>query len=94
MSHHGSQPDPDARRIFDEILANEPGPTARFPRGTIRRDDDGEIVIRIAADPAKQTVVLDFGIPVKWVGFGYDEAIGLSDLIREKAMLLRGIKAK
>jgi hypothetical protein len=63
----------------------ELGPTGNFPRGKMSDDDDGEIRIGIAADKGKGVVIIDFGIPVVWVGFPREQAIELADKIRDKA---------
>lgn len=50
------------------------GPTGQFPRGKLRPDDRGGILIKMGLDPQSKTVILDFGIPTAWVGFTADDA--------------------
>ena len=64
---------------------NSHGPTGRFPDGKIRKDDNGEIEIRIGTDAKKEIVILDFGAQVSWLGFKPEQAVGLASGIIQKA---------
>jgi len=44
------------------------GPTGRHPFGKNDESDDGEISMGIASDFANGTVVLNFGVPIVWIG--------------------------
>ena len=65
------------------------GKTDRFPQGKLSEDDEGELAFRIAADPIKNVIIIDFGTPVKWLGFPNDYAIGLANLILKRAEELK-----
>lgn len=67
------------------------GATGNFPRGKLTDTDEGEIKIGIVADPSRGVVLVDFGKPVRSIGFTYDEAMALADSFRDKAFELRGI---
>jgi hypothetical protein len=42
------------------------GPTGKFPQGKVHANDEGELVIGVAADVAHGQVVVNFGTPVAW----------------------------
>lgn len=52
------------------------GPTGEFPDGKVREDDDGEI--NIAIGRAGNNVIMEFGKPVKWIGFPPHVALDLA----------------
>ena len=83
--HHG-----DESRALRELPGL--GATGRHPNGRLNADDEGEIKIAIAADPAKGVVVIDLGKPTAWVGFTPEQAVEIADLLRVKAWECRGIK--
>ena len=92
MSHHVS----DLKAISEQMrrFANpELGATGQFPRGKLNAADEGEIKIGVAADVESQTVVINFGKSVALIGFDYDQAMALSDSIRDRAYKLRGISS-
>lgn len=68
-------------------MAKKPklGSSGKFPRGKLNRYDEGELTIAISGDPKTNTVIIDFGKRVKWIGFGPDQARELADLIRKNA---------
>lgn len=63
------------------------GPTGEFPEGKIDESDEGAIQIGITHD--KENVIIDFGTPVKWVGFPADIAIELANNILQHANMLK-----
>lgn len=75
---------PEATRETPDA-SPELGPTGEFPEGKLNPDDQGEIAIRIAADAAKNVVVIDFGRPVQWVAMPPRKAAELSQLLMAKA---------
>lgn len=89
MAHHGDDID-TLRRYLG--LQDGLGATGRFPEGRLNDDDEGEIRVAIAADPKRQTVVIDFGKPVAWIGFTPDQAREIGELLIQKGMECRGIK--
>lgn len=44
------------------------GPTGEFPRGKITENDQGELVMGVAADHEHGVVVVQFGSSVHWLG--------------------------
>ncbi len=44
------------------------GATKRFPEGKINNSDEGELVIGVTHDSAH--VIVNFGKPIVWLGFG------------------------
>ena len=66
------------------------GPTGLFPDGKLNDADTGEIKIGIGIDRKKKLVILEFGEPVKWVGFSQFEAVSIAEIILAKAELLNG----
>ena len=71
--------------------SNPPGPTDDFPKGKICEEDEGGLNIAIGVDPETRNVILNFGVPVNWIGMEVDEALGLAKLITEKANELKAM---
>lgn len=55
------------------MTKGKPGPTGRFPQGKLNEDDRGELQISIGATKEGK-VAMDFGSPVRWIGFGPNDA--------------------
>ncbi len=103
MAHHG-QPEKDAfaslQSIFgqqdatDEIqeLRESLGATGSFPEGVLSEDDKGGLSIGLTATNGK--VILAFGDPVEWVGFGPEQARGIAQSLLDRAAECDGITAK
>lgn len=90
--HHGDHS--ERSKILDELF-NPPdvlGATGRYPNGKLNGDDEGEIRVGIAADPAKRVVVVDFGKPTTWIGFTPEQAVEIAKLLTDKAWECRGIE--
>jgi hypothetical protein len=92
MGHHS----PDAndqyiRELFKDAIpmAAPFGGTGRFPLGRLSKSDEGEIQFGIAADAAKNKVVINFGEPTAWIGFSAEQAEQLADSLLGKAKELR-----
>lgn len=64
------------------------GATGEFPRGKIEPSDEGEIRFAVGADQETQTVVLDFGKPVAWIGMTPEQAVEIAQSLIEKARLV------
>lgn len=81
--HHGSPEQQAAeRRLLDQFLnRSEPA----FPGGHLNKLDEGELAFAVAVDPARKVIILRFGKPVDWIGFGKTEALHLANLLKEKA---------
>lgn len=97
MAHHGSEPLDNLARLRRGVrgLAVDAalGATDRFPRGKVNEQDEGEIMMAVAADRGTKTVVINFGKPTAWLALEYENAIELSNSIRDAAFALRGIAA-
>jgi hypothetical protein len=91
MSHHSTEPfDETIENLFsDECKRMKLGPTGKFPLGKLTETDEGEILMGVAVHDQK--VVLNFGTPVAWIGFTSDQAHSIADLLRDKALEVRGI---
>lgn len=68
------------------------GATHRFPDGKLCDHDEGEIQYGVAADPKRQIVLIDFGKPVRSIGFTPEQASDLAEALTRKAWECRGIK--
>jgi hypothetical protein len=92
MAHHAE--DSYAMRELFARHFNPPGglgATGRHPNGKLTDNDEGEIKVAIAADPARGVVVIDFGKPTAWIGFTPDQASDIADMLHAKALECRGI---
>ena len=67
-------------------------PEGSFSQGKLTPSDEGDLAYRIAADPRRQKIVIDFGKPVAWIGLDRESAEQLRDNLTTKLMELRGIK--
>lgn len=86
MAHHSGEMSDQIRKLLDL------GATGEFPHGKLYGCDEGEIRVAIAADVAKQVVVIDFGKPTAWIGFTGEQAEQIADMLHVKALELRGIR--
>jgi hypothetical protein len=48
-------------------------PIPKYPRGKLCDDDEGQIQIAVAVKDGN-TLIIDFGKPVAWLGFGLADA--------------------
>ncbi len=64
-------------------MSDVPGSTGEFPRGKLNEDDEGELKIAIGVD--KDTVIIDFGKSVTWIGLSSRDARDLAQLMLDKA---------
>lgn len=65
------------------MTKNKPGPTGDFPQGKLNEDDEGGLQIGVTTESGK--VVIEFGIPVRWVAMAPDQAIELAKIITQRA---------
>ena len=49
-----------------------------YPRGQITSDDEGALAIRMAVKA--NTLIVDFGKPVAWIGLGLQDVRRLRDM--------------
>jgi hypothetical protein len=66
-------------------VADELGATGKYPQGKLNDDDEGELCIAVAADKAKQVVVVDFGKPVHWLAMPKANIIEFANILIAKA---------
>ena len=66
------------------------GATGKFPRGKIYNDDEGELRLAVAADPANGVIKIYFGKPVAWIGLPVAEAQAFVDSVQGKIYMLTG----
>lgn len=64
------------------------GATGEYPQGKLNETDEGGITIAVGIENGK--VVIQFGKPVAWIGFGRAEAMALASSLVDKAMELKG----
>lgn len=89
MSHHGSDDFPEElrRKLLD--TASFRGALGTFPAGRLGPSDEGAIQFGVTAKDGK--VVLDFGVPVAWIGLDPQQAADLaSSMIRHAKEAARG----
>lgn len=103
-SHHGEESQflkafmdqipPVARDLKEESLLRrymeqaEGRAKRAYPEGRIGADDDGELAMVVRADIPKQTVIIDFGKPVVWLGLKPDDVRGLIELLQKHLELV------
>jgi hypothetical protein len=68
------------------------GATGQYPNGKLAPHDEGEFRYAIAADVANQRVLIDFGKPMRSIGFTAEKGEEFMELIHAKLLELRGIK--
>jgi len=55
-----------------------------YSDGRINATDDGDLAFAVAADPAKNVVVIDFGKPVTWTALTPAQVNQLVSLLMQK----------
>jgi hypothetical protein len=66
----------------------------QFPQGKLRADDEGALMLRVAADPIRQVVAIDFGgIKVSWIALPKNEALEFAELLKTHALSLPDVPA-
>jgi hypothetical protein len=89
--HHG---DGEQSRLIKRFFDQANGQAKRaYPNGRVGADDEGELAYAIAADPRHQIIRIEFNKPVDWIGLDRASAEKLRDILEEKLMELRGIRA-
>ena len=87
MSHHASEDTPENRRHLEKFMQDLGlGATGQHPQGKIHPTDEGEIKLAIAHQNGK--VIVHFGTPVTWIGFGRGQALALAEIIIHHAAQL------
>ena len=59
------------------------GPTGDFPHGKFNTEDEGGLMIGISHDKGK--VIINFGMPVSWIGITSEQAFAFARSIAEHA---------
>lgn len=62
-------------------------PDPKYPRGKLSHDDEGELAVRVGI--TGNTIVIDFGKHVDWIGFGYEGAVAFANVILENAAKIK-----
>ena len=65
------------------------GPTGRYPHWKLNEEDEGELAVRIAGDPAAGVVRLDFGALVRWLAFPPAQVDDLCAMLQKAAQRVR-----
>ena len=60
------------------------GGTGEFPRGSLGKDDEGELNLAVAHKPTGE-IIITFGKSVAWIGMEQDDAIALAKAILKHA---------
>ena len=58
----------------------------QFPNGKLTPDDEGALVMEIGTQDG--IVVMNFGEPASWIGFGPEQAMDLADCLKNAAQSL------
>lgn len=61
------------------------GPTGDFPQGRLNETDEGGLRFAVGSDRDTETVILDFGKPVAWLGMRPEDAERLAEMLTEHA---------
>ena len=91
MAHHSSVPDDIRQELEQTSKRLGLGATGAYPEGVVNDLDEGEIQFGIAADPQRQKVFLNFGKDVSMVGMTFDQAIAMSESLRDNAFKVKGV---
>lgn len=86
MAHHGFSLDEDMKSLARQMGL---GATNNYPLGKMNEEDEGEIRIAIAADHQNDKVLINFGKPISWIGLTAEQAIDISDNLRDKAIEIK-----
>ncbi len=96
MAHHGDKstfpeelPNDFLKKALDAEFKKMREKEGQFPEGKIRKDDEGSIMFAVGTE--KDTVVIQFVEPVKWIGMNPSQAMEMAQLLIKHA---RSIKSK
>ena len=67
------------------MTVNKLGPTGVFPHGKLNEDDEGALNVGISVDTVSQTLILQFGKPISWLGLDKATTLRLVDLLISRA---------
>lgn len=74
-----AQADRIEEKIKDNPMLGALGATGNFPDGKLTETDEGEIMVGITT--VQDRIILNFGKPVKWIGFTKEQAIYLANTL-------------
>lgn len=93
FSHHGDGRSErelaELRKRFLEQVAGTP--KREWSQGRMGAEDDGDLAYAMTTDTKRGVIVMRFGKPVEWLGFGIKEAEELRDQLTDRLMELRGV---
>lgn len=61
------------------------GPTGKFPQGIYGSSDQGELAIGMGIDEERELIIVEFTVPVIWLGLEPEQAIAIADDLINKA---------
>ena len=67
----------------------ELGATGKFPKGKLGPNDEGEIRMGVGVDEKSNTVIVEFGTPVTWLGLPKMQALALGNHLITQANKLK-----
>lgn len=70
-------------------MEEELGATGRYPYGTIDEHDEGELSFKVGSDRDTETVVVEFGKEVRWIGMRPEHAEALAQTLLKHAQRAR-----
>ncbi len=62
----------------------------QYPRGKIAENDGGALGVRVSAHKKTNTVIVDFGKAIEWIGFDKNMALEVARIIIVAANSLPG----
>jgi hypothetical protein len=68
-------------------LSDKLGATGDYPKGKLNADDEGGLMVKISTEG--DTVRVDFGKPIAWIGYDPDGAIEFASKLIDHAMELK-----
>jgi len=71
-------------------MAEEPGPTGKFPEGKLTPGDEGELNIGITT--YNGNVIINFGKQISWIGLPPETAVKVAQAIIDKAVEARSFR--
>jgi len=57
----------------------------KYPEGRMGPEDEGQIALKVGINVRYKRIVMDFGKPVEWIGFGPERALALAASLIGKA---------
>ena len=67
------------------------GKTGKYPKGKLNKNDEGALTYAVGVADGK--IIIDFGTPVKWIGFDIQSATALKNALTKHIAELKFIKS-